>query len=50
MLEYDGIDISEGLDIKKKQMHQKSVTFVITGTLKILVLNMSRIFAVVVMV
>ena len=60
MLEYDTclkdtsrkrrkIDISEGFDIKKK-MHQKSVKFVIIGTSKILVLSVSRIFAMFVMV
>ena len=49
MLEYDRIDISEGIDIKK-QTHQKSAKFVIIGTLKILVLNMNHIFVMVVMV
>ena len=49
MLEYDRIDISEGIDIKK-QTHQKNVKFVIIGTLKISVLSMNHIFAVVVMV
>ena len=49
MLEYDRTDISEGIDIKK-QMHQKSVVFVIIGILKILVLNMNHIFAMVVMI
>ena len=34
MLEYDRIDISEGIDAKKT-----NVIFVIIGTLKILVLN-----------
>ena len=42
MLEYDRIDILEGIDVNK-QMHQKSVIFVIIGTLKILVLNMNHI-------
>ena len=54
MLEYDRIDISEGIDIKKKKkkkkMHQKSVKFFIIGTLQILVLNMNHIFVMVVMV
>ena len=36
--------------ISIKQMHQKCVKFVITGTLKIFVLNMNHIFAMVVMV
>ena len=49
MLEYNKIDISEGL-ILIKQMDQKSVKFVIIGTLKILVLNMNHIFGMVVMV
>ena len=49
MLPYDRIDISEGIDIKK-QTYQKSVKFVIIGTLKILVLNMNHIFVMVVMV
>ena len=49
MLEYDRIDISEGIDIKKR-INQKNVKFVIIDTLKILVLNMNHIFAMVVMV
>ena len=44
MLEYDRIDISEGIDLIK-QMHQKNVIFVFIGILKILVLGMSRTFA-----
>ena len=39
MLEYDRIDISEGIDVNKK-MHQKNLIFVTIGILKILVLNM----------
>ena len=39
MLEYDRIDISEGIDVNKK-MHQKNVIFVTIGILKILVLSM----------
>ena len=35
MLEYDRTDISEGIDICIKQMHQKSVIFVIIGTFQI---------------
>ena len=50
MLEYVRIDVSEGTDIKFKKMHQKSVKFVIIGTLKILVLNTNHIFVMVVMV
>ena len=49
MLEYDRIDISEGIDINKTNA-SKSVKFVITGTLKILILNMKHIFAMLVMV
>ena len=50
MLGYDRIDISEGIDIKKKQTHLKNVKFVIIGTLKISVSSMNHIFAMVVMV
>ena len=49
MLEYEIIDISEGIDINK-QTHQKRVKFPLIGTLKILVLPMSQIFAMVAMV
>ena len=35
MLEYDRTDIPEGIDICIKQMHQKSVIFVIIGTFQI---------------
>ena len=49
MLEYDRIDISEGIDIKKTNA-SKSAKFVVIGTLKILVLNMNHIFVMVVMV
>ena len=44
MLEYDRIDISKGIDIKK-QTHQNNVKFVIIGNL-----NMNHIFAMVVIV
>ena len=44
MLEYDRIDVSKGIDINKK-IRLKSLTFVIVGILKILVLNMNHIFA-----
>ena len=50
ILEYNRLDISEGIDIEKKQMYQKSVKFVIIGTLKILILKMNRIFAMGVMI
>ena len=46
ILGYDRIDISEGI----RQMHQKNVTFVIIGILKILFLSMNYIFAMVVMI
>ena len=49
MLEYDRIDITEGIDVKK-QTRRKNVKFVIVGTLKILVLNMNHTFVMVVMV
>ena len=49
MLEYDRIDISEELMLTR-QVHQKSVIFVTIGILKKLVLNMSHIFAIVVMI
>ena len=45
MLAYDRIDISEGIDINKTSV-SKSVIFVTTGILKILVLSMNRISAV----
>ena len=44
MLEHDRIDVSERIDINKTNA-SKNVIFVIVGTLKILVLNMNRIFA-----
>ena len=49
MLEYDRIDISEGIMLIK-QIYLKSVSFITIGILKILVLNMSLIFVVVVMI
>ena len=48
-LEYDRIDISEGIDINKTNASKECV-FVPIGILKILVLSMSHIFAVVVMI
>ena len=47
MLEYDRIDISEGIDVNK-QVYWKNVIFVTIGMLKTLVLSMNRIFAMVV--
>ena len=49
MLEYDRIDISEGIDVNKTNA-SKNVIFVIIGILKILVLSMNHIFAMVVMI
>ena len=42
MIEYERIDISEGIDVNKK-IYQKSVIFVTIGILKISVLNMNLI-------
>ena len=49
MLEYDRIDISEGIDINQI-IFQKSVIFVTIGILKILILNMNLIFVMDVMI
>ena len=49
MLEYDRIDISEGL-IVIKQVHQKNMIFATIGILKILVLSMNHKFVMVVMI
>ena len=46
MLEYNRIDISEGIYVNKANW-QKNVIFVTIGILRILVLNMNRIFAMV---
>ena len=48
MLEYDRIDISEGIDVTKTSA-SKNIFFTI-GILKILILSMNHIFAVVVMI
>ena len=50
MLEYDRIDVSEGIDINKTSKSKKSVKFVIIGTLKTLVLSINHIFAMIGMV
>ena len=50
MLEYDRIDISEGIDINKTNASRQNVIFVTIGIFKILVLNMNHIFAMVVMI
>ena len=47
MLEYDRIDVSEGV-VLIKQIYQKNLSFVTIGFLNIFVLNMSLIFAMVV--
>ena len=49
MLEYDRIDISGGIDVNKTNL-LKNVIFATSGILKILVLNMSLIFAMAVMI
>ena len=46
MLEYDRTDISEVI-VLINEMRQKSLRFVITGNLKILVSNMNHIFTMV---
>ena len=46
MLEYDRIDISEGIDINKASVSKECDI----GILKILVLNINRIFAMVAMI
>ena len=47
MLEYERIDISEGIDVNKTNLSKKFVT---VGILKILVLSMNDIFAMIVMI
>ena len=49
MLEYDRIDISEGTDVNKTNA-SKNLIFVTIGILKILVLNMSHVFAMAAMI
>ena len=49
MLEYNRIDISEGIDIKKTNK-LKEYKICLIGILKILVLNMNLIFVMVVIV
>ena len=48
MLEYDRIDISEGVDVNKKNL-SKDWIFLIIGILKMLVLSMNHIFVMAVM-
>ena len=49
MLEYDRIDISEGIDIEKGNS-SKNAKFAIIATLKTPVLSMNHIFVMVVMI
>ena len=49
VLEFDRIDISEEIDVNKTNV-SKNVIFVTIGILKILVLNMSHVFAMAVMI
>ena len=49
MLEYDRIDISEGIDVNKISL-SRNVIFGTIGILKILVLNMRSIFVMAVMI
>ena len=52
MLEYDRIDISEGIDINKTNASKEcDIIIIITiGTFQIEVLSMNHIFAIVVMI
>ena len=51
MLEYDLIDISEGIDVNKHlSINKKNVIFVTIGILKILVLSTNHVFAIEVMI
>ena len=49
MLEYERIDISEGIDVNKTNL-SKNVIFAIIGMLKMLVLTMKIIFVMDVMI
>ena len=49
VLEFDRVDISEEIDVNKTNV-SKNVIFVTIGILKILVLNMSHVFAMTVMI
>ena len=50
MLKYDRINISEGIDINKRNTSKKNMILVIIGTLKILDLSMNLIFAMIAVV
>ena len=45
MLQYKNIDVAEGMTLIK-QVHQKNACFVIIGTLKMLDLNLNRMFVI----
>ena len=49
MLKYEKIDVSEEIHVIK-QVHQKNVNFVVIGFLKILDLNLKRMFVIDVMI
>ena len=48
MLQYEKIDVAEGIDIIKP-VHQKNICFVAIGILKMLDLNLNHMFAINVM-
>ena len=50
MLRYQKIDVSEGSDVKIKQVHQKNASFVTIGFLKILDVNLKNTFVINVMI
>ena len=50
MLEYDRIDISEGIDINKTSASNECDSDKTIGILKILILSMNHIFVMVVMI
>ena len=51
MLEYDRIDVSEGIDVNKTNVIcNMNVIFTITGIVRVKVLSMNHIFAMVVMI
>ena len=50
MLRHQKIDVSEGIDINIKQVHQKNVSFATIGFLKILDLNLKNMFVINVMI
>ena len=50
MLQYQKIDVSEGIDINKTNASKKNVSFVTIGFLKILHLNLKNMFVINVMI